>query len=214
MLNSSAFLFINIRERNIMDNILKQYKKVLSGKMDRFPNYTWSSENSEEWFITCFRYIVKELGMTRDDILKIRPNEFFKKYKLNGGYPTIYQRDYVKTARNAFPELNLLIHQFDVIPNKYWETIGLMYSLRNMYEKRLQWNREEIATKTNKLIFQSNDLLHLLYTSINNADTTVYYFLKNNMNTAFPDYNFTSVEIEKMFSWIDIVEYKYDSVVG
>ncbi|MNI75482.1 hypothetical protein D3C73_1316360 [compost metagenome] len=116
----------------------------------------------------------------------------------------------MEAARNTFPELNLLIHQFDVIPNKYWEIIGLMYSLRNLYAKRLRWDREEIVTNTNKLTFQSNDLLHLLYTSIDNDDTSAFYFLQRNMNIAFPDYNFTLDEIGKMFNWLDIVEYKYD----
>jgi hypothetical protein len=197
-----------------MGEIVNQYKKILAGELNRFSPHTWSSPNSKEIFTDCFRYIVQELGMDRTDILQVKPNIFFEKYKLNGGYQRIYKRDYVEAARSTFPKLNLLIHQFDVIPNKYWEIIGLTYSLRNMYAKRLRWDREEMVTKTNKLIFQSNDLLHLLYTSIDSADTTISYFLQRIMNVAFPDYNFTLAEIEKMFSWLDIVEYKYDLVMG
>ncbi|URJ64033.1 DUF4046 domain-containing protein [Paenibacillus polymyxa] len=44
-----------------MHTISEIYKSILSGRTNRFPNYTWESKKkSNQIFKVCFRYLVTE----------------------------------------------------------------------------------------------------------------------------------------------------------
>jgi hypothetical protein len=110
------------------NDIREVYKQVLSGKVGRFPPFTWlPKKGGYENIRNVIRYLILErLKWDRDKCIKNYDSNFIEKYKLKGAIGKLYESSAYRALVDAIPEWKIKAWELSHVPSNFWtkETLG------------------------------------------------------------------------------------------
>ena len=143
------------------------FQLVLKGKLKRFPMHFWSCQESDEYAPVIIRYMTEKLiGIQPEDIPQKIRKYHFTEYKLSRMIDYKYQSSPYIAMTAAYPYMNFKAWDFTCAPNNYWRgengQENAFQAMRWLFEKKLQWSREDILAHLNQAVFIENNLLGML----------------------------------------------------
>jgi hypothetical protein len=147
-------------------DIVSIYKKVLDGKLKRFPPETWNPYKSG--FDTAhrlFHYVVTEkLKWGREEFCKNINLQLIRKHKLNGGLQGLYNNNIFPYISKSFPEWNIEPWELwkSRVPKDFWTEESTKRAIKWMIEKKLKWTYEDILENLSTTTFKNNNLEGML----------------------------------------------------
>lgn len=129
-----------------MQTIIEIYKSILSGRTNRFPNYTWESEEeSIQIFKVCFRYLVTErLKFDREELISKLNANFIFKYKLSTPFSNFLSSNPYKAVTIAFPEWRVEPWELKTVPSGTWDNINNIKNASIQYYKKNNLSRTDL----------------------------------------------------------------------
>lgn len=182
-----------------MEDIIMTYEKVLSGELKTFPRGVWSpGSNNEEEYKKCLRYLAYDkLCMSREEIAKIT-QPFLLKYKLGGGFSSLFVGRMYEALSFCFPELKL----------KIWEMKRVISGLWSDEETRIRAIRFEtiqvFGYDRNQIVENCN---WYFYRGLGITKAIEYYgSVYEALRTSFPEFEFQPFEFTYDRPREDVVE--------
>ena len=124
---------------NDIDTASELYKKILEGKIKRFPQHFWSGPGAEDNAKEVTKYFIeKVLKWNSEDIKGNLTEAVFRKHKLSGMLEYTFDRSPFKAIDNAYPG-KFKEWEFKAVPKHLWENTSKR-------EEAIRW----LLEKTNK----------------------------------------------------------------
>jgi hypothetical protein len=166
-------------------DMISIYKKVLDGKLYRFPPETWNPhKDGYENFFRCVRYLISDiLQWERHNLLDEGSMSLFRKYKLGGAIGGLYHTTGIyKALYEAIPEWELKQWEFRHSSTREWSEEEKRGAIIWLFEEKLKWSYDMMLENVNVKTFSDNHLYGLLG---HHFQTSPYKALKY----AYPDRN-------------------------
>jgi hypothetical protein len=156
--------------------IVDIYQKVLSGKLRKFPSYTWELPNSLYYAKVVTQHLFEMiLKWSKKDILNHFSEEFIRKYKLRGMKLALFHSFY-DILENAYPS-QFLPWELKKVPHNFWKSDdNKQMALTWLLEEKMEGDREFIRKNLTIDHFHDNGLGGLFYHYFENRTDKVFDF--------------------------------------
>lgn len=170
-----------------IEDIYTIHKLVLSGALVRFPEKTWSQPQEAKFtLIKLTRHtVIEKLKWERSDFCNQFCLAVIKKYRLNGGFGKVYNRNIFPFVTEAFPEWEVRPWELrkSRVPAYFWNNKTAVEATRWLVEEVLKWDLEKAQNEIANSHFHKNNLGGMLRTLKIGAVEAV--------TMAYPDYDWT-----------------------
>lgn len=145
-------------------SIVDIYKLVLTGKLKKFPNYSWSEFSGIENAKLCIRYMIeKELNWNPEDIRRNIKASVFAKYKLRGMLYIVFNGSPFRALDATYPGV-YKPWELTVSPMDTWDKDVAIFAFKWLIEQKLKWSEDDITKNLSIKTFQENGLGGMLFT--------------------------------------------------
>jgi hypothetical protein len=197
-----AFNLVKRRITEKQDDRLALYIDILSGKVAKFPKFTWTlSPDGYARFKTCFQYVVKEkMKWEREDLLFKVTDQFFQTWKLYGGMEVLFSYCIYDAINSSFPEYKILPWEMKIKSHFVWSEDNIKLSIRWLFLDKLSWNRLDTITQVTQLTIIENGLSSA-FTALRSLGIFNRVGIYELLHFSFPEYNLKKWEFRKMRTW-------------
>jgi hypothetical protein len=138
---------------------VNEYKKLLSGKIEKMPRGIWSNPENPRKVV---RYLLEEkLGWSKEDIQKKFSGRVLKENKLRGLLKVVYDFRVYNVLQDVYP-CEFLPWEIKEVPRGYWDDIdNCRRATEWLLEDQLEWSKEDIKQKYSSSVFHQHGLPHL-----------------------------------------------------
>lgn len=122
------------------------YLEILTEKRKMFPKNTWNPLNGgRDNFVRCLRFLVNDyLKIDRDAVVTNFNQSFLTKWKLRGGLWLAFGDSTYDALNLSFPEWNVKFWEMQRSPVGSITKNSVISEVRDLYNNKLNWNREDI----------------------------------------------------------------------
>lgn len=196
-------------------DMISIYKSVLNGHLKRFPPETWNPfKSGYDHAHRSFRYLILELlKWEREDFCRNINMKTIQKYRLNGAFSGLYERNIYPFVTASFPEWEIKPWELEKsrVPKNYWNEETAREAVRWLIEEKLNWNKGQVERNLSASIFEKYNLGGLLqlmfqrspYLAVSNAYPDQDWSMKKELR----GYRLTNEETEKIREMHDSGEY-------
>lgn len=134
------------------------YKSVLTGRISRFPRYTWTKPEGYKNAIPCIKYLIENiLEWNEDDVKRNLSLEIFQKHNLGGMITRVFSSSPFAALNQAYPG-KYKPWELSVAPIDTWDLDMGKESFIWLIEEKLEWSDKDIKEKLNLQVLKDNGL--------------------------------------------------------
>lgn len=162
------------------------YEAVLNNELSRFPLSTWDHSDSKDTLIKLTRYLVLDkFKWNRNQFCENFCLTIIAKYKLNGGFGKLYQRNIYPYITDCFPEWEIKEWELKKsrVPVNFWDEDNAISACKWLIEEKLKWSLDEVSKNISNTIFRNNNLDGML--------RTLKLPITELITKAYPDHDWT-----------------------
>lgn len=165
-------------------DILDSYHDVLSGRLDRFPDYSWTGSDGRHNAIRCTRYLFEILlKWTPEQIKEQVTSKTFADHRLLGMLTRVYGTSPYAALNDAYPGV-FKPWELRNSPLFYWTPETAINATRWLIEEKLEWDEDTMKQKITFQTFEAHrmsGMIALIYSgSAKSAVLAAYPHLQGN----------------------------------